>query len=89
MRREFYISAMLKRFPMAHWFLFGGGTLALLGLVLWVTLPVKSTLPPYFITPLLAFGYGLFCLTRDRQAENRKRSHAILRMNSKGHEKSK
>ncbi|MCE0498051.1 MAG: hypothetical protein LV481_08920 [Methylacidiphilales bacterium] len=61
---------------MAHWFLLGGGALAFLGLILWATLPVKSTLPPYFITPLLAFGYGLFCLMRSHQTGTRKRTNS-------------
>lgn len=73
MRPEIYISTMPRYFSMAHWFLLGGGALGLLGLILWVTLPIKSTLPPYLITALLALGYGLFCLTRGRPTGNRKR----------------
>jgi len=67
---------MPKHFTMAHWFLLGGGALALLGLILWVALPVRSTLPPYLITALLALGYGLFCLTRNRPTGNRKRTNS-------------
>ncbi len=63
---------MPKHFSMAHWFLLGGGALGLLGLILWVALPVKSTLPPYLITALLALGYGLFCLARSRPTGNKK-----------------
>ena len=56
---------------MAHWFLFGGGALALLGLILWETLPIQPALPPYLITALLALGYGLVCLTRGRPTGHR------------------
>jgi hypothetical protein len=66
---------MPKNFLMAHWFLLGGGALALLGLVLWVSFPVKTTLPPYLVTALLALGYGLFCLWRRRRAAGRKRGN--------------
>jgi|HubBroStandDraft_1064217.scaffolds.fasta_scaffold254357_2 hypothetical protein len=63
---------MPKHFSTAQWFLLGGGALALLSLILWVTLPVKPALPPYLITALLALGYGLLCLMRKRQSGNGK-----------------
>ncbi len=65
---------MPKHFLMGYWFLLGGGALALLGLILWAALPVRSTLPPYLITALLALGYGVFCLTRSRESGNGKRA---------------
>ncbi len=57
---------------MARWFLLGGGALAGLGLVLWLALPIRSTLPPFFITALLALGYGLFCWWRSRSQASRR-----------------
>jgi hypothetical protein len=65
---------MPRHFSTAHWFLLGGGVLALLGLILWAALPIKSSLPPYFLTPLLALGYGLFCLITNGPTETRKRT---------------
>ena len=31
-------------------------------LILWLTLPFRSTLPPFLLTALLALGYGVYCL---------------------------
>jgi hypothetical protein len=51
---------------MARWFLIGGGVLAVIGLVLWRTLPVAMEFPPYLATAVLALGYGAFCLGKGR-----------------------
>ncbi len=57
---------MLAGFTLARSFLVAGATLAVVSLLLWALLPVHLALPPYFFTPLLAFGYGLFCWRRTR-----------------------
>ena len=51
---------------MARLFLMGGGLLAVVGLVLWVALPIPSMFPPYLATALLALGYGAACRWRGR-----------------------
>jgi hypothetical protein len=48
----------------ARLFCFAGAGLFLLGLLLWLLLPVHSTLPPYLFSPLLAIGYGIYCWKR-------------------------
>jgi len=35
--------------------------LAVIGLILWFTLPIPLRFPPYLGTALLALGYGAFC----------------------------
>jgi hypothetical protein len=47
--------------PIARFFLFGGGALLFVGLVLWWALPISLSLPPDLITALLALAYGFFC----------------------------
>ena len=54
---------------MARWFLIGGGALAVIGLVLWRTLPITLEFPPYLATAALAVGYGAFCLRRSRSPD--------------------
>jgi hypothetical protein len=51
---------------MARCFLTGGAALAVIGLVLWRTLPVSLGFPPYLATAAFALGYGAFCLVRGR-----------------------
>ena len=38
-----------------------GAALAILGLILWYTLPIPSMFPPYLVTAALALGYGVAC----------------------------
>ncbi len=52
---------MSADFPIARFFLLGGGALFFVGLVLWWALPIFLSLPPYLITALLALAYGFFC----------------------------
>ena len=52
---------MPERLFMARLFWMGGGLLALIGLILWLALPIPSMLPPYLATALLALGYGVAC----------------------------
>jgi hypothetical protein len=52
---------MPARLFMARLFLIGGGLLAVIGLILWVALPISTRFPPYLATVLLALGYGVFC----------------------------
>jgi len=58
---ETYILTMPEDSFIARWFLIGGGILAFLGLILWVTLPIRLSLPPFLLTALLAVIYGLVC----------------------------
>jgi hypothetical protein len=58
---------MLAGFSIARCFLLAGAALAVTGLLLWLWLPVRLVLPPYFFTPLLALGYGFYCWGRDRR----------------------
>jgi uncharacterized membrane protein len=53
---------MPERLFMTRLFLIGGGLLAVVGLILWFTLPIPSMFPPYIVTALLALGYGVYCL---------------------------
>jgi hypothetical protein len=57
---------------MARFFLIGGVVLALLGVVLWLVLPIHMTLPPYLVTALLALAYGAVCLKSPRPGSGRK-----------------
>ena len=57
---------MLERSFLSHWILFGGGALAVMGLVLWLALPISMSCPPYLVTALLALGYGATCLKSNR-----------------------
>jgi len=43
-----------------------GGLLAVIGLILWFTLPIPLMFPPYLVTALLALGYGVACRWRGR-----------------------
>ena len=56
---------MPERPLIARWFLWGGGLLAIVGLILWITLPIRGTFPPYLVTALLAMAYGEFCRRRE------------------------
>jgi hypothetical protein len=53
---------------LARWFLLGGATLALVGLILWFVLPIRQGMPPYLPTALLALGYGTACLITSRRS---------------------
>ena len=59
---------MSERLSIVRCFLLGGGLLAAIGLVLWITLPISSTFPPYLMTALLASGYGEYCRRRKSSA---------------------
>lgn len=63
---------MLAGFWIARFFCLAGGALALTGLVLWMALPMHMALPPYFFTPILALGYGIWCWRHTRAQLNRK-----------------
>lgn len=52
---------MPERLLMTRLFLISGGLLAVIGLILWLTLPIPSMFPPYLVTALLALGYGVAC----------------------------
>jgi hypothetical protein len=69
---EFKMGWMLAGFSIARFFCLTGGALALVGLILWAVLPLRMTLPPYFFTPILAVGYGLWCWRRVRAESGRK-----------------
>jgi len=56
----------------ARAFLIGGGALAVLSILLWLTLPVPMSFPPYLPTALLALVYGVICLMRNRSRGSRK-----------------
>jgi hypothetical protein len=60
---------MPARLPVARWFLTGGGLLAALGLVLWLTLPIHAMFPPYLVTSALALVYGAICFWRGRVSD--------------------
>jgi len=51
---------------LARYFLIGGATLAVIGLILWKALPMRLTFPPFFATALLALAYGAVCFWRER-----------------------
>ena len=58
---------------MARWFFRVGGGLILLGLIVWALLPVKSGLPPFIVTGVLALLYSAFCWRRSRDAGEKKK----------------
>jgi FtsH-binding integral membrane protein len=49
---------------MARLFWIVGGVLALLGAVLWFTVPIRPMFPPYVVTALAALGYSFWCRRR-------------------------
>jgi len=58
---------------LARLFWLVGGTLTLLGAVLWFTIPIRPMFPPYLVTALLSLGYGAWCRRQvDRAAERPK-----------------
>jgi hypothetical protein len=63
---------MFERSFMARWLLIGGAALAVIGLVLWLTLPIPMSFPPYLLTAILVLGYGAFCLKSNRPRSDRK-----------------
>lgn len=63
---------MLPGFWIARCFAVAGGALAVVSLLLWVILPIHMALPPYFLTPILAVGYGIWCWRRTRARLGRK-----------------
>ena len=56
---------------MARLFWIVGGVLAVLGAVLWFTVPIRPMFPPYLATSLLALAYGAWCWRKARAAGNR------------------
>jgi hypothetical protein len=63
---------MIAGYSMARFFCVTGAVLAFIGVILWIVLPIHFALPPYFFTPLLAVGYGLWCWRRPRPQAGRK-----------------
>jgi len=57
---------MAETLLIARWFLIVGGLLAGISLILWLTLPISLTFPPYLATALLALAYGGACRWRRR-----------------------
>ena len=47
-------------------FLSVGAGLVVLGIALWLALPITGMFPPYVVTGLLAVAYGGFCWSRAR-----------------------
>lgn len=58
--------AMSECSLMTRWCLAGGGLLAVVGVILWVELPIPLGCPPYLPTAFLALGYGVSGLIRSR-----------------------
>ncbi len=56
----------------ARAFLIGGGALGVIGVLLWLTLPVPMSYPPYLPTAVLALVYGVICLMRNRSGGHKK-----------------
>jgi nicotinamide riboside transporter PnuC len=63
---------MSERPFIARWFLWGGALFAVIGVILWFALPIRSMFPPYLVTTLLALGYGAYCRRQERSARNEK-----------------
>jgi hypothetical protein len=55
---------MLYRLTIAQCFIVGGAMLAVLGLILFWSLPVKQSFPPFLLTALLSIGYGAYEMLR-------------------------
>jgi hypothetical protein len=55
---------MTERHFIARVFLIAAAVLALASAALWWLLPIRMQVPPYVVSPVLALGYGLFCLLR-------------------------
>lgn len=49
---------------MARLFWIVGAVLAVLGAVLWFTVPIRPMFPPYVVTALVALGYSFWCRRR-------------------------
>jgi FtsH-binding integral membrane protein len=49
---------------MARLFWIVGGGLAVLGAVLWFTVPIRPMFPPYVVTSVVALGYSAWCRRR-------------------------
>jgi hypothetical protein len=45
-----------------------GAVLAVLGAVLWFTVPIRPMFPPYLATALFALGYSAWCRRRAARA---------------------
>jgi hypothetical protein len=50
---------MSDRVFIARLFLTSGAVLAVVGAILWFTLPIPAMFPPYLVTALLALTYGV------------------------------
>ena len=49
---------------MARLFWIVGGVIAVLGAVLWFTVPIRPMFPPYVVTALFALLYSAWCRSR-------------------------
>ncbi len=58
---------MTPAFTLARWFLVGGAGLGVIGLVLWLVLPIQLGFPPFLFTALLSLIFGGICLARARR----------------------
>jgi hypothetical protein len=59
---------MLARLTFAHCLIIGGAVLGVAGLILFWTLPIAQSVPPFLITALLAIGCGIYELKRPRSS---------------------
>jgi hypothetical protein len=57
---------------MAQRFFIGGGVLLVVGLILWLVLPIKLGYPPFLLTALLCLIYGGVCLRQSRRPRGKK-----------------
>jgi hypothetical protein len=60
---------MLERLFIARLFWIVGSVLTVLGIVLWLVVPIRPMFPPYLATALTAFAYGEFCRRRSSAAD--------------------
>ena len=51
-----------------------GGVLALLGAVLWFTVPIRPMFPPYVVTALVALGYSAWVRRRTSRSSGSTKS---------------
>lgn len=59
---------------MARLFWIVGGALAVVGAVLWFTVPIRPMFPPYVVTALVALGYSAWCRFRASRAASSSKS---------------
>lgn len=65
---------MPRTFWIARFFLLAGALLLLLGLFLWHILPVPLKNPPYLVTSVLAYLYGMVCYIRADVVRRKRKS---------------